>query len=288
YGGAYGRAFAIGAGLNIAFVIVEAVFGWISGSLALLADAGHNLGDVLALLLAWGAVILARRSPSDRRTYGLRRATILAALISALLMLFAVIGIGIESVRRLASPAPVAGTTVIIVAAVGVVINTITVMLFHRDRRHDLNIRSAWLHMAADAAVSAGVVIAGVAMVMTGWLWLDPAISLAIAAVILVATWQLLTESVDMSVDAVPRQVDPVAVRQYLTSIEGVAAVHDLHIWPTSTSETALTAHLVMPGGGDDELLQDIASTLDQRYHVHHPTIQIEHRELPDCLGCDP
>lgn len=288
HGSQYGRAFAIGVTLNVVFVAVEALYGFLSGSLALIADAGHNLSDVIALLLAWGAVILARRRPSDRRTYGLRRATILAALASAVLMMIAVIGIAVEALRRIMEPAAVEGKTIIVVAAIGVLINFITAMLFHGGREHDLNIRSAWLHMAADAAVSAGVVLAGVAILFTGWLWLDPAISLGIAVVILLATWQLLSESVDMAMDSVPRHVDPGAVREFLSDLDGVEAVHDLHIWPTSTSETALTAHLVMPGGASDQLLQSISVTLERHYRIQHSTIQVERSNLADCHSCDP
>ncbi len=285
----YGRAFAIGVALNAGFVIVEAAYGFMSGSLALLADAGHNLGDVLALLLAWGAVVLARRGPSEKRTYGLRRTTILAAVISGLLMMLTVAAIVWEALRRLAEAAPVAGRTVIVVAAIGVAVNFLTAMLFHRGRHDDLNIRSAWLHMAADAAVSAGVVVAGFAILATGWLWLDPGISLVIAAVILIATWQLLRESVDLAVDAVPGHVDRDQVFDCLRSLPGVTAVHDLHIWAISTSETALTAHLVVPEGGGDSLLQEAAGRLAARFGIEHSTLQIERGNLgPGCDTCEP
>lgn len=285
----YGRAFAIGVTLNLTFVALEAAFGYLSGSLALMADAGHNLGDVLALLLAWGAVVIARRSPSLRRTYGWRRMTILAALASGLLMVLAIIGIVWEAMQRLFEAAPVDGKTVIVVAAIGVVINFLTAMLFRGGRHDDLNIRSAWLHMAADAAVSAGVVVAGAAILATGWLWLDPAISILIAIVILIATWQLLSESIDMAVDAVPRHIDPDEVSGYLSALPGVATVHDLHIWATSTTETALTAHLVMPGGSSDQFLHDVAATLAEQYQIAHATLQVEGGSLgPACDNCEP
>ena len=285
----YGKAFALGVALNGGFVIVEAGYGLASGSLALIADAGHNLGDVLALLLAWGAVVLARRGPSGRRTYGLRRTTILAAVISSLLMMMAIGIIAWEALHRFADAVPVAGHTVIVVASIGVIINVLTAMLFHRGRHDDLNIRSAWLHMAADAAVSAGVVAIGFGILATGWLWLDPAVSLAIAAVILVATWQLLRESLDLAMDAVPGHVDRNEVFEYLCSLPGVIAVHDLHIWAMSTSETALTAHLVAPEGAGDSLLQEAGNVLATRFRIEHSTLQVERTNLgPGCETCEP
>ncbi|MDH3588229.1 MAG: cation diffusion facilitator family transporter [Gammaproteobacteria bacterium] len=282
----YGRAFALGVVLNIGFVIVEAIYGFLSGSLALIADAGHNLGDVIALILAWGAMLVARRQPSGRRTYGLRRATILAAVASGVLLLLAIVGIVWEAVGRLFSAQQVDGMTVIIVAGIGVLINFFTAMLFHGGREHDLNVRSAWLHMTADAAVSLGVVAAGALILLTGTLWLDPVISLGIAAVILVATWQLLRESVDMAVDAVPRHIDPVAVRDFLGSLDGVTDLHDLHIWAMSTTETALTAHLVMPADTTDNFLHQVSSELARRFRIQHATLQVE-RGDPD-ICCDP
>ncbi len=283
----YGRAFAVGIALNVAFVVVEAVYGFLAGSLALLADAGHNLGDVVALVLAWAALALARRDTSPRRTYGLRRTTILAAVTSGVLLLAAIAGIAWEAIQRFFTSTPVDGMTVIVVAAIGVAINFFTAMLFHRGREHDLNIRSAWLHMAADAAVSLGVVIAGLLILLTGAVWLDPAISLVIAAVILLATWQLLRESVDMAVDAVPAHIDPVQVQDYLTGLNGVDELHDLHIWAMSTTETALTAHLVMPAGASDGFLHDVSQALADRFRIQHVTLQVE-RAGVQCEPCEP
>jgi cobalt-zinc-cadmium efflux system protein len=273
----HGRAFAIGIGLNLAFVILEAVFGLVTGSLALLADAGHNLSDVLSLLLAWGASLLARRRPTQQRTYGFRRSSILAALINAMLVLVAVGAIGWEAVRRLVSPEPAPGSVVTWVAAVGVVIKTATALLFLRGREKDLNIRGAFLHMAADAGVSLGVVVAGVMMQLTGWSWLDPAVSLAIAGVILVGTWSLLRESLDLALDAVPRGIEPRAVGEYLAGLPGVAEFHDLHIWALSTTEAALTVHLVMPEANDpDALLARVSRELHEQFGIEHTTMQIE------------
>jgi len=273
----FSSAFAIGVGLNAAFVLVEAAFGFWADSLALLADAGHNLSDVLGLLLAWGASYLARRRPSSRRTYGLRRSSILAALANALLLLVAVGAIAWEAIGRLRQPGSVVPTAVIVVAGVGVVINTLTALLFLSGRKHDLNVRGAFLHMAADAAVSLGVVIGGIIMSRTGWTWLDPALSLVIAAVIAISTWDLLWQAVDLSLDSVPRGIDSEAVRAYLAALPGVAAVHDLHIWALSTTETALTAHLVRPSAQiDDDWLHQVAHELHDRFHISHSTIQIE------------
>jgi cobalt-zinc-cadmium efflux system protein len=273
----FGRAFAISIALNLAFVIVEAVYGLYAHSMALLADAGHNLGDVLGLALAWGATVLARRSPSQTHTYGLRRATIVAALANAVLLLVAVGAIVMESVHRLAQPAPVAGVTVIAVAAVGILVNGFTARLLYAGREHDLNLRGAYLHMVYDALVSLGVVVAGGVIVLTGWSWLDPAVSLTIAAVILMGTWSLLKGSLGMSLDAVPKGVSLNDVNDFLRQQPGVSALHDLHVWPMSTTETALTCHCVMPGGhpGDAFLVQ-LAHELQVRFGIHHATIQIE------------
>jgi cobalt-zinc-cadmium efflux system protein len=274
----YDRAFALGVSLNAAFVIIEAGAGAMSGSLALLTDAGHNLSDVLSLLLAWGAAALARRRPSPRRTYGYSRATILASLFSALLLMGAVGAIGWEAINRLLEqPAPPKGMTIMIVAAVGVVVNGATALLFLSGKDFDLNIRGAYLHMAADAAVSVGVVLSGLLIWVYGFYWLDPAISLVIATVILLSTWRLLRDSLDLAVDAVPRGVDPAEVRAYLSSLAGVQQLHDLHIWPMSTTDTALTAHLVMdPTPDNDGFLQEVSHQLEHRFGIHHPTIQIE------------
>jgi len=273
----YNRAFAIGVTLNILFVVVEAVYGVLSDSLALLTDAGHNLSDVLGLLLAWGAAALARRKPSTRRTYGYSRATILASLFSGLLLMGAVGAIGWEAINRLMDPGEPAGLTIMIVASIGVVINTITALLFFAGRDRDLNIRGAFLHMAADAAVSLGVVFSGALILWFGFYWIDPLISLVIAAVILISTWSLLRDSLNLAVDAVPRGVDPDKVRAYLSGLAGVKEIHDLHIWPMSTTDTALTAHLVMqPVPSDDEFLHQVSVQLESLFGIHHPTIQIE------------
>jgi cobalt-zinc-cadmium efflux system protein len=273
----YNRAFALGVTLNIGFVVVEAVFGFMSDSLALLTDAGHNLSDVLGLLLAWGAAALARRRPSARRTYGYSRATILASLFSGLLLMGAVGAIGWEAVNRLMEPTQPSGTTIMVVAAIGVLINTATALLFVSGKDRDLNIRGAFLHMAADAAVSFGVVLAGMLIWMYGLNWIDPLISLVIAGVILLSTWGLLRDSLNLAVDAVPPGVNPEAVRSFLTDLPGVEELHDLHIWPLSTTDTALTAHLVMmPFPDSDQFLHDVSIQLEERFGIHHPTIQIE------------
>jgi cobalt-zinc-cadmium efflux system protein len=272
-----GRAFAIGVALNLGFVVAEVAFGLWADSLALLADAGHNFSDVLGLVFAWGAAALAARRPSLRFTYGLRGSTILAALGNAMLLLLATGGIAWEAIRRLQQPAPVEGTMVIWVAAVGVAVNLGTALMFMRGRRSDLNVRAAFVHMAADAVVSAGVIVAGVAILYTGWLWIDPAVSLAIAVVILAGTWGLLRESVQLALHAVPDRVDAVAVRGHLGTLPGVAEIHDLHIWGMSTTETALTVHLVMPGGhpGDD-FLATACHEMHVRFGIGHATIQVE------------
>ena len=276
----YNRAFAIGVALNMAFVVVEAVFGVLSDSLALLTDAGHNLSDVLGLLLAWGAAVLAKRRPSARRTYGFSRATIIASLFSGLLLMGAVGAIVWEAVRRLVEPAEPAGMTIIIVASIGVVVNTVTALFFLSGKDHDLNIRGAFLHMAADAAVSLGVVVSGVVILVYGFVWVDPVISLVIAAVILLSTWGLLRDSLNLAVDAVPRSVDPGAVREFLLGLPGVHALHDLHIWAMSTTDTALTAHLVMDEFPDsDHYLAEVAQVLLKRFSINHPTIQLERRD---------
>lgn len=273
----YSRAFAVGVTLNVAFVIIEVVFGVLSNSLALLTDASHNLSDVIGLLLAWGAATLAKRRPSTRRTYGYSRATILASLFSGLLLMGAVGAIGWEAINRLMTPAQPAGVTIMVVAAIGVVINSVTALFFFKGKDDDLNIRGAYLHMAADAAVSLGVVISGALIWKYGWSWVDPIISLVIALVILLSTWGLLRDSLNLAVDAVPKGVDPEAVRSYLTGLPGVEAVHDLHIWPMSTTDTALTAHLVMqPLPADNRFLHDTAHELEHSFSIKHATIQLE------------
>lgn len=273
----YDRAFAVGIALNVAFVAVEAVYGFAAGSLALLADAGHNLSDVLGLVLAWGAVWLARRAPSRRRTYGLGRGTILAALINASTLLIAVGAISVEAVRRLAHPEPVAGSTVMGVAALGIVVNAVTAALFRAGRKDDLNIRGAFLHMAADAAVSLGVVVGAALWTWQGWLWLDPALSLAIGVVIAVGTWDLFRDALNLALDAVPRTIDRAAVERFLADAPGIVEVHDLHIWPLSTTSVALTAHLVRPDGSPpDELLHWLEVELHRRFGIDHTTLQCE------------
>lgn len=278
----FGRAFLIGIILNTGFVIVEAAYGWISGSMALIADAGHNLSDVLALILAWGASVAAKKAPTDRFTYGYKSSTILAALANAGLLLVAIGAILFETLHRMAQPADVQGETMAIVAGIGILINAGTAALFLRGQ-HDINIRGAFLHMAADALVSLGVVIAGLAILWTGETWIDPAVSLLIVLVIAWGTWGLLKDSVAMSLLAVPKGISEKAVRDYLAGLPGVDAVHDLHIWPMSTTETALTAHLVMPQGHPgDAFLSEISHELEH-HHIGHATIQIE--RTPHCAG---
>ncbi len=273
----FGRAFAIGIALNLGFVIVEGGYGFATGSMALLADAGHNLSDVLGLVVAWVGATLARRPPGGRFTYGLRGSTILAALLNALLLLLAVGAIMLEAVRRFGDPVAVPGGTVMVLAAIGILVNGGTALLFAGGRKGDINIRGAYLHMAADAAVSAGVVLAGLAILLTGATWIDPIVSLVIAAVIFWGTWGLLRESVTMSLAAVPEGIELDDVRAALTALPGVARVHDLHVWPMSTTEVALTAHLVMPDGypGED-FLHDAQHRLEHRFRIHHSTLQIE------------
>jgi cobalt-zinc-cadmium efflux system protein len=273
----YNRAFAIGFVLNTGFVIVEAGFGVWADSLALLADAGHNLSDVVGLLLAWAASYLVTRQPTRRRTYGWRRSSILSAMFNSVLLFVVVGAIAWESILRLANPAPVLAKTMMLVAAVGIGINALTALLFFHDRQKDLNIKAAFLHMASDAAVSAGVVVAGVLILGTGWVWVDPAVSLLIVAAILFSTWKLLLESINLAMDAVPESIDTEAVRRYLVSLPGVIAVHDLHIWGLSTTEVALTAHLVKPeSSGDDELMEEVRKNLRGRFQIKHITLQWE------------
>lgn len=273
----FGRAFAIGVTLNAGFVVAEAVFGGLAHSLALLADAGHNLSDVFGLLLAWGAIALARRRPTERRTYGMRRSSILAALFNAIFLLVAVGAIAWAAIGRLLNPAPVGEETVIWVALTGIIINGLTAFLFMSGSRKDLNIRGAYLHMVADAAVSAGVVLAGFAILYTGWIWLDPLVSLAIVAVIVWSTWGLLRDSINLALDAVPEGIEVPQVRKYLESLPDVSEVHDLHIWAMSTTETALTAHLVRAVPHcDDALLAQASHELHDRFGIEHITLQFE------------
>ena len=275
----FNRAFAIGIALNLGFVLIEAFYGWHVNSLALLADAGHNLSDVAGLVLAWGGSLAGRLLPDARHTYGWKRSTILAAFTNALLLLVAIGALAWEAIGRLLAPPalPAAqGTTVMLVAAVGILINTATAMLFMRGRESDLNIRSAFVHMAADALVSAGVVVAGALTLWMGWVWLDPLASLAIAAAILAGTWGLFRQSLHMLFDGVPDSVNLHAVRDCLAALPGVAQVHDLHIWATGTSQIALTAHLVMPQGqGDDAFLKLANHQLHEQFDITHVTLQV-------------
>jgi cobalt-zinc-cadmium efflux system protein len=273
----FGTAFAIGTTLNLGFALVEIGVGFVANSLALISDALHNFSDVVCLLLAWGAAWLATRAPTASRTYGYRRASILAALANAALLFAATGAILTEAVQRLLAPQPIAAHTVLWVAALGIVINTATALLFMRGRAHDLNLKGAFLHMAGDAVVSLGVVVAALLIGWTGWLWLDPAVSVAVAIVILVATWGLTRNALNLALDAVPAGIDPDAVTSYLAGLPGVIEVHDLHIWAMSTTETALTVHLVRPNAGlDDQLLADAAHELDHRFGIRHATLQVE------------
>src|ERR1700742_1662716 len=272
----FGTAFAVGVALNTAFVAAELVFGYAANSLALISDAVHNFADVISLLLAWGAAWLAQKQPTNQHTYGYRRASILAALFNAGLLLIAVGGIAVEAINRLQEPAAVSGWTVVWVAALGILINGGTALLFMRGRHGVLNIRGAYLHMAADAAVSFGVVVAALVIMATGWLWVDPVISLGIAAVVLASGWGLAKDSVNLALDGVPKGIELAKVKDYLNQLDGVTELHDLHIWAMSTNETALTAHLVCPGGYDDGFLHGVCEELSRRFSIHHATLQIE------------
>lgn len=282
--GSAGRAFAIAVSLNLAFVIAETVAGLLSGSMALLADAGHNLSDVLSLALAWAASILSARPPSERFTYGLKSSSILAAIANAALLWVAIGAILVETIRRMADPAPVGGTTMMIVAGIGIAVNGFSALLFAAGAKSDLNLRGAFVHLMADALVSVGVVAAGLLITLTGWALVDPLTSLVITLVIAWSSWGLLRDSLRMGMLGVPEGIDGPAVRAFLESQHGVARVHDLHIWPMSTTETALTAHIVMPGGQPgDAFLRTLAHDLDHRFGIGHPTIQIETDEASPC-----
>jgi cobalt-zinc-cadmium efflux system protein len=272
-----GRAFFIATTLNLGFVVVGAVAGLVAHSMALVADAAHNLGDVLGLALAWGAAVLARREATRRRTYGLRSSSILAAFLNALVLLVATGGVAWEAVRRLFEPAVVASGTVMLVAGIGVVVNLTSGLLFARGRKDDINVHGAYLHLMADAAASLGVVVAGAVMHFTGWSWPDPVASLVLSAAIVAGTWSLLRRSVDLILHAVPDGIDPEAVQAYLRGLPGVTDVHHVHIWPLSTTEVALTAHLVVPppGAGAD-LLAEVAHALQERFRIGHSTVQVE------------
>jgi len=282
----FNSAFAIGIALNIVFVAIEAFYGLKINSLALLADAGHNLSDVVGLILAWGGVLASNLRPDVRHTYGWKRGTILAAFVNALLLLLAMGSLAWEAIGRMSAPEPVHGITIMIVAGIGILINTATAVLFMRGRKTDLNIRAAFLHMAADALVSLGVVVVGALALWFGWNRLDPIASLLIAAVVLIGTWSLFKESLHLLFDGVPESVHLPAVRSYLESLPGVSHVHDLHVWALGTSQIAMTAHLVMPSGSSgDAFLEEIAETLHDAFEIEHPTIQIETKAVK--YGCD-
>ncbi len=273
----HGRAFATAIALNSVFVVVEFTYGFIANSTALMADAGHNLSDVLGLLLAWGAAILTRKAPNERYTYGLRSTSILAALANAMFLLVTCGAIAWEAIHRFSQPPAVDGFTVTLVAGIGIVINGLSAWLFVKGSNNDLNIRGAYLHMVADTLVSLGVVIAGVAMMFTGWYWLDPVISLVIVTVIMISTWGLLRDSVQLTLSAVPAHIDVAAMETYLRQCPGVTEVHDLHVWGMSTTESALTVHLVIPEGyPGDAFMDDIMRTLKERFSIQHSTLQIE------------
>ncbi len=283
--GNYNRAFAIGIMLNTIFVIIEAGFGIAAGSLALVADAGHNLSDVLSLLLAWGAALLAAKPATEKRTYGFRKVTIMASLTSAVMLLVVLGGITWESIGRFFDPQPVKEMTIIVVAAIGVVINTATALLFVSGQKHDLNIRGAYLHMAADAGVSLGVVIAGVIIMITGWVWVDPLVSLLIVVVIFVTTWSLLRDSMNLAIDSVPEEIDITEIRNYLGHHNGVSRIHDLHVWSMSTTEVALSVHLVISDESSCfSLLSELQQQLHERFGIEHSTIQIERPDGEACL----
>lgn len=273
----YSKIFVFGILLNTLFIVLEAVYGIIINSLALIADAGHNLSDVFGLLIAWGASYLVKKTPTLNRTYGFRKSSILAALFNAIILLIAVGAIGIEAIKRLGSPAPTEGTVIVWVASAGIVINALTAWLFHRDSKKDMNIRGAFLHMAADAAVSAGVVIGAVVIMQTGWYWIDPVLSILISVVIIAGTWELLKDSLNLALDAVPEGIDVAQVKEYLTALPGVKEVHDLHVWAMSTTETALTVHIVNSDAKvDDNITSMICRDLHNKFGIGHSTIQIE------------
>lgn len=284
--GSFDRAFAVGIALNLGFVLVEAYYGWRVDSLALLADAGHNLSDVAGLVLAWAGALAGRMRPNARHTYGWKRASIVAAFFNALLLLVAIGSLGWEAIERLREPEPGQGVVIMAVAAVGIVVNASTALLFMRGRERDLNIRGAFIHMAADALVSAAVVVSGALLLWLGWDWIDPVMSLVIALVILAGTWSLFRQSLNLLFDAVPERLDPASVRTCLAALPGVSEVRDLHVWAMGTSEVALTAHLVMPGGyPDDAFFRDAAERLHDEFEIHHVTLQV--MRSPIAAACD-
>lgn len=273
----YNRSFTSGIALNIIFVAIEAGYGIFADSLALIADAGHNLSDVVGLLLAWGASMLATKTATEKRTYGFRKATIIASLASAIILLVAIGGIAWEAIGRFTNPKPVEGMTVLIVAAIGVVINTLTALLFVKGQKHDLNIRGAFLHMSADAGVSLGVVVAGILIMIKGWLWIDPVVSLAVVAIIFIGTWGLLRDSFNYAIDAVPRNIDIAGIKKYIMNYERVNHIHDLHVWPLSTTAVALTVHIVVTNDSlDNSFLRELQQHLHDNFGIEHATIQLE------------
>ncbi|MCO5256096.1 MAG: cation diffusion facilitator family transporter [Lentimicrobium sp.] len=280
----YGKAFALGIGLNVAFIAVEIIYGLIANSSALLADAGHNASDVLGLVFAWTAMWLASIKPRGKYTYGLRKTTILVSILNALLLFGAVAVIGWDAIGKFKNPEPVAGSQVMIVAAIGVVINTLTALLFMKGQKDDLNIKGAFLHMAADAGVSLGVVVAGLLINLTGKQWIDPLTSFLIIAVIVWGTWRLFTDSVDLALDAVPKHINLEKVREFLLAQKGVENIHDLHIWAMSTTKVALTAHLIIPEGINDNFIGDLQHELEHEFGINHTTLQIENKSIEeDC-----
>lgn len=283
----YGKAFALGIGLNVIFIAVEVIYGLIANSSALLADAGHNASDVLGLVFAWTAMWLASIKPGGKYTYGLRKTTILVSILNALLLFGAVAVIAWDAIGKFKNPEPVAGSQVMIVAAIGVVINTLTALLFIKGQKDDLNIKGAFLHMAADAGVSLGVVVAGLLIILTGKQWIDPVTSFIIIAVIVWGTWRLFTDSVDLALDAVPRHINLEKVREFLLSQKGVESVHDLHIWAMSTTKVALTAHLIIPDGIDDSFIGDLQHELEHEFGINHTTLQIENKNIEEDCNID-
>lgn len=276
----HSRAFAIGIGLNVVFVVVEVIYGFIANSSALLADAGHNASDVLGLAFAWAAAWMATLKPRGKYTYGLRKTTILASILNALLLFGAVAIIAWDAVKKFSNPLPVAGTQVMVVAGIGVVINTFTALLFVKGQKHDLNIRGAFLHMLADAGVSLGVLLAGLLINLTGKLWIDPLASLVVVAVVLWSAWHLFVDSLDLALDAVPKNIKLNEVREFLLSVEGVEGLHDLHIWAMSTTQIALTVHLIMPTGHNDNFIEKLQQALREKFGINHTTFQIERKPI--------
>lgn len=277
-----GKAFALGIGLNVSFVIVEIIYGFMANSSALLADAGHNASDVLGLVFAWTATWMATIKPTGKYTYGLRKTTILVSILNALLLFGAVAIISWNAIEKLKEPEPVFGTQIIIVAAIGVIINAFTALLFFKGQKNDLNIKGAFLHMAADAGVSLGVVVAGILINTTGELWIDPATSFIIVLVIAWGTWKLFTASIDLALDAVPKHIDFQEIKKFLHDQNGVKSIHDLHIWALSTSQVALSVHLFMPNGTNDNFLAELQEEIEHKFGIKHITIQIEN-EIIDC-----